>query len=220
MTKNNHTTHILIILAAFVAGGIIAWSFKPDSARNSNSSATGTSGDNNQQTAMQRMEQGDAQTKKALQELQSKTGREFDAAFVNTIIEHHMAATAMAKYVDNEAPHDEIKKLANSIISSQTKQIGELQDLAIAQGYNLMPADPAMMGNMTAMLDGKKDADLEAQFMKDMIKHHQSALDMAKLAPSNAQNEDIKRIAAEMIAEQTKEIADLRAWGQQWGYQL
>lgn len=220
MERSGNDNKILLVVVALLIGGLIAWFAKPDSNQNNSQSSMDMSNNSSQQTAMQKMEQGDAQTKKALQELQTKTGDDFDAAFINTIVEHHMAATAMAKYVDNEAPHDEIKKLANNIISSQTKQIGELQDLAIAQGYNLMPANPEMMSNMTAMLDGKKEAELEKQFMQDMIKHHQSALDMSKLAPTNAKNEEIKRIAAEMTANQTKEIADLRAWGKQWGYQL
>lgn len=217
MERMRSGSNVLVALAALLIGGLIGWIAKP--AYNQNDSPANTSTPA-QQTAMQKMEQGDTQTKKGLQDLQGKTGDAFDAAFINTIVEHHMAATAMAKYVDNEAPHDEIKKLATSIISSQTKQIGELQDLAIAQGYDLVPSDPAMTSDMSAMLEGKTGADLEKQFMQDMIKHHQAALDMAKLAPDNAKNEEIKRIAAEMTSEQTKEIQQLQAWGQQWGYQL
>lgn len=223
VSMDRSTHKVLLLIVGVLIGGIIAWMAKPDSNNQSNSMSgqnTSSSTNSSQQSAMAKTQAGDKKTKKMISDLQSKTGIDFDTAFINGIVEHHLAATSMAKYVDNEAPHDEIKKLANSIISSQSQQIGELQDIAIAQGYNLQPPDPAMLDSMTAMLNGKTGNDLEKQFMADMIKHHQAALDMAKPAATNANNADVKRIAAEMIDEQTKEIAQLRAWGQQWGYNL
>lgn len=217
------TNRAVILILGLIIGAVIAWAAKPssDSQKNSsqNMNKTGSSGSANQ-SPMQKMQAGDAKTKQMISQLQSKTGTEFDTAFINSIIEHHMAATAMAKYVDNEAPHDEIKKLANSIITSQSQQISDLQNIAIAQGYNLQPPDPQMLDDMTAMLKGKTGADLEKQFMSDMIKHHQAALDMAKPAATNASNADIKQIASNIITEQTKEIDQLKSWGQQWGYKL
>ncbi|MEP6776664.1 MAG: DUF305 domain-containing protein, partial [Chloroflexota bacterium] len=58
--------------------------------------------------------------------------------------------------------------------------------------------------------------DFEVAFLSEMIQHHQSALDMAKLVPDRAAHQEIKDVAQQIIAAQTKEISDMTGWLQQW----
>ena len=76
------------------------------------------------------------------------------------------------------------------------------------QGY--MAAMHAMGQNMMAM---EMTGDASGDFVRMMIPHHQSAIDMAKvlLAEENADPE-IKAIAEKIVADQTKEIQQLQAW--------
>lgn len=55
--------------------------------------------------------------------LEGKTGDEFDRAFVSGMIVHHQGAVEMAKAALKNAKRQEIKNLANEIISAQTKEI-------------------------------------------------------------------------------------------------
>lgn len=59
--------------------------------------------------------------------LKGKTGDDFDKAFISEMIVHHQGAIDMAKLAQQNAKHDEIKKLADDIISAQTKEIDEMQ---------------------------------------------------------------------------------------------
>lgn len=203
--------------AALIIGGVIGWAAKSGSTQKNNQGNTMQS---STKSSMQKMNMANSQSQSTINQLKAKQGVAFDAAFANAMISHHMAATAMAQFVDTEAPHAEIKTLAANVITSQTKEIGDLQTFALQQGYDLSPPDTAMINNMTASLTGKVKADLERQFMMDMIKHHQNAIDMAKLAPTNAASDTIKTMAGTIITAQTKEINDLKAWGGQWGYNL
>lgn len=59
--------------------------------------------------------------------LKGKTGDAFDKAFINDMIVHHQGAIDMANLAKQNAKHDEIKKLAEDIISAQTKEIEQMR---------------------------------------------------------------------------------------------
>ena len=48
--------------------------------------------------------------------------------------------------------------------------------------------------------------------------HHQGAIDMAKPAATNALHQEVKDLAKEIIAAQTKEITQMQLWQKEWGY--
>lgn len=52
----------------------------------------------------------------------------------------------------------------------------------------------------------------DAQFMQDMIPHHQQALEMAKLAPARTNSPDVLEIAGRIDASQNDEIAFMTQW--------
>ncbi|MDB5166004.1 MAG: uncharacterized protein JWM37_76 [Candidatus Saccharibacteria bacterium] len=58
--------------------------------------------------------------------LSSKTGDDFDKAFVADMIEHHRAAIAMAQLADSRAKHQEIKDLSANIIEAQAKEVSQM----------------------------------------------------------------------------------------------
>jgi len=67
-----------------------------------------------------------------------------------------------------------------------------------------------------AALNGEK---YDKNFLSNMIVHHQGAVDMAKLALVNAKHQELKGMAAGIIAAQEKEISNMTAWQKDWGYE-
>lgn len=59
--------------------------------------------------------------------LYGKTDSEFDKAFIDEMIVHHEGAVEMAQLALKNAGHQEIKDMANAIISAQTKEIGQMK---------------------------------------------------------------------------------------------
>ncbi len=55
--------------------------------------------------------------------LMGKTGDEFDKAFIDEMVMHHQGAVDMAKQVLATSKRPELIKLANDIITAQTKEI-------------------------------------------------------------------------------------------------
>lgn len=59
--------------------------------------------------------------------LDGKTGDDFDKAFIEGMIVHHEGAVAMAQLALQKAKHDEIKQMAQEIISAQTREINTMR---------------------------------------------------------------------------------------------
>lgn len=67
--------------------------------------------------------------------LKGKTGDEFDKAFISQMIEHHEGAVVMAVQARQDARHDEIKAMAEDIISAQTREINQMKNWQKQWGY-------------------------------------------------------------------------------------
>jgi uncharacterized protein (DUF305 family) len=59
--------------------------------------------------------------------LYGKTGDEFDRAFLSEMIMHHEGAVDMAESALQDAKHQEIKNMAQAIISAQTTEINQMK---------------------------------------------------------------------------------------------
>ncbi|WP_407520112.1 CopM family metallochaperone [Methylobacterium oryzisoli] len=69
-------------------------------------------------------------------------------------------------------------------------------------------ADRAMMHAMHVPYTGDPDVD----FRTHMIPHHQGAIDMAKVVLRHTSDPATRRMAQAIIAEQEREIAEMRDW--------
>ncbi|HJQ09328.1 MAG TPA: DUF305 domain-containing protein [Candidatus Saccharimonadales bacterium] len=74
------------------------------------------------------------------------------------------------------------------------------------------------MSGMVSYLKGKTGDDFDKAFVSGMIGHHQGAIDMAKLAESQAKHQEIKNLSKAIIDAQQKEIDEMKRWQASWGY--
>ena len=72
-----------------------------------------------------------------------------------------------------------------------------------------------MMGKMKSDPNAAS-APYDLQFLDTMSAHHQSAVDMAKMVDGKTDNAELKKFAAGIIADQNKEIAQMKEWREKW----
>jgi uncharacterized protein (DUF305 family) len=70
-----------------------------------------------------------------------------------------------------------------------------------------------MHRDMAIKFTGNADAD----FARGMIPHHQGAIDMAEIVLKFGKDDEVRKLATEIIAAQKTEIAQMRAWLQKNG---
>ncbi|MBA4183229.1 MAG: DUF305 domain-containing protein [Acidobacteria bacterium] len=75
--------------------------------------------------------------------------------------------------------------------------------------------------NMSGMSDMKSSPDAakqpyDLQFIDTMTHHHQGAVEMAKMALTKSNNEEVKKFAQKIIDDQNKEINQMKDWREKW----
>jgi DUF305 family protein family protein len=80
---------------------------------------------------------------------------------------------------------------------------------ATAEAQFLAENDAAMRKMMNGMVV-KPTGDVDAEFVAMMVPHHQGAIDMAVAVLRYGRNEQIRRLAQEIIVTQQEEIAAMR----------
>lgn len=157
------------------------------------------------------------------------TGETYDRNFIANMIAHHEGAVTMAQLALTNAKHQELKDMANDIISAQNGEISQMKSWQQAWGYPSSSSDNMMdhsaMGMMDEMagmeneLKGKTGDEFDKAFIEQMIMHHQSAIDMAAPGEKNAQHEELKDLTKAVVSAQTQEIKQMKQWQKDWGYE-
>ncbi len=160
-----------------------------------------------------------------------------DQQFIDMMVPHHQGAVEMAKIAQQRAEHPEIKTLADAIIRAQEGEITQLKAWRKAwfgsdqtPPLDKMPMVPGMGGAHGGHGGGSGTMDMAADvqkvrtagnpfdkaFIDAMIPHHQSAIEAAKIAQEKAERPEIKELARAIIADQQREIEQMKQWRQAW----
>jgi uncharacterized protein (DUF305 family) len=68
----------------------------------------------------------------------------------------------------------------------------------------------------SGMNHGSGMGDYDQNFIDGMVPHHQAAIDMAKIAQTQAEHAELKQLAADIVSAQDGEIAQLKGWRKAW----
>ena len=158
----------------------------------------------------------------------------YDLRFIDEMVMHHRGAIMSAEMMIADSEHPELRDLAQRIIEEQQRQIDQM--LAWRAEWYPDAATPAMTmessdgsmrgmmddsGMMGGMMDGMMgsmmDGDMaDRMFLRMMIPHHQLAIDMAEDALVNADHEELKTLAQEIIDGQSAEIEEMEGYLRDW----
>jgi uncharacterized protein (DUF305 family) len=134
-----------------------------------------------------------------------------DLQFVEFFIMHHQMAIDMAEHEVAHGSAADVKAIAQAVIDAQTAEVQTLMTIREQLDGEVAPPpeDPHAVAEMEAM-EGVSGAELDAMFLLEMIPHHASALGPAHRALPYLENPTLKKMAADIIAAQAKEIGELR----------
>ena len=145
------------------------------------------------------------------------TGNGADLAFASEMVPHHESAIDMAKVAERQGESQFVKDLAADIVAAQESEITtltaakrELEQAGVKQSDLGVPAHEMGMEMDSAMLEGAKPFD--KAFIDMMVPHHQGAIRMARAEIAKGGDEDLKRLAQEIVDGQAQEIEAMNAF--------
>ena len=151
-----------------------------------------------------------------------KNGEYSDERFIDTMVPHHEGAVDMAEVALKNAEHEEIRQLAEDIVSAQEAEIKELKSIKREEfGTSKIPMDMSAdqmrgMGMETDPRSLAKADPFDKSFIDAMIPHHRSAIEMAEVAARETNNSEIKDLAKDIVEAQRREISQMEQWRQKW----
>ena len=145
----------------------------------------------------------------------------FDLDFANMMILHHQAAIDMSKIEIAQGRDEQIIEMAQSIQTLQTAQIEQME--AFVANYKMPVVKTGITGNqpilaliMKSMMNKMNNMAMtghtDQDFIAMMIPHHRSAVVMAENELRQGKNEELKKLAEQMIVDQNSEIEEFKAW--------
>lgn len=147
---------------------------------------------------------------------------ETDVTFAQQMVPHHQQALMMSAMARRMANSDNVRALAKRISAAQEPEIelmvGWLDDWGVdTDGHgHMMGADgvmgmPGMMtgGTVRRLRHASGDA-FDRMWLRQMIVHHEGAVEMAIEEQAQGENADVIALAQRIEESQTKEIAYMR----------
>jgi uncharacterized protein (DUF305 family) len=155
-----------------------------------------------------------------------ENGRYSDKRFINAMVPHHQGAIAMARVALKNAEHEEIIELSQNIVSTQRAEIRELKSIKRKEKRKeygtsqvRVQMSPQQMQSMGMMMNPEHLAHskpFDRAFIDAMIPHHQSAIEMARVASKKSKNPEMRELAGNIVNAQRKEIEQMKQWRKRW----
>ena len=140
--------------------------------------------------------------------------------FIVQMIPHHEAAIAMSKNILTYTQNDELKTIAENIISEQTKGIEDMKaileasDKVINCSYDLQGYQNQLNNIFQTMFSRMRNActsnRIDANFIREMIPHHMGAVNMSELTLRYCIYSELRPILRGIISSQQKGISRMR----------
>jgi len=137
---------ILYGVTGLVVGIAATWGVAALSVNNNNTGMMNIMGmhTNTATDSQGMMDNNDMSMGQMMADLQGKTGDDFDKTFLSEMTMHHQGAIDMAKLAKANAKHQQIKNMADDILSAQSKEIDMMETWQTDWGYKAMPQSHMM----------------------------------------------------------------------------
>lgn len=133
-----------------------------------------------------------------------------EAAFLDAMILHHQGAVDMAREALEQAGRTEIRKLAETILQSQTAEIETMRRWRQEWFPGLAPQPITMDMGPMAVAPGSTPYD--QRFLEAMIPHHEAAVAMARWILPQTTRTELLQLANAIVRTQQAEIEQMRGW--------
>jgi uncharacterized protein (DUF305 family) len=137
--------------------------------------------------------------------------------FAQMMIPHHDQAMTLASLALRKSSERALLALARQISNTQGQEIVVMTNWLQTAGASLeaagdhsMHMDGMLTEEQLTALENASGTEFDQLFLKDMIAHHEGAIAMTQDLVANSSNPEVAALAADIIENQTAEIAYMK----------
>lgn len=140
-----------------------------------------------------------------------------ERAFLVDMVGHHSMAVAMAEMAKEKATHQELKDMADDIISAQTAEIERMRNW-LKKWYGREVGEGHDMGNDEdmQMLEEASGPEFEVLFLSMMSVHHTAAIERARAVRRYPLHGKVRQMTRDIIRTQQAEVRQMQEWLVAW----
>jgi uncharacterized protein (DUF305 family) len=144
--------------------------------------------------------------------------RTFETRFMHEMVEHHMMAVHMGMICLDKAVHQELRAMCQDIVTTQQQEIATMEQWLSAwygvthQAHDMPPGHHVRMEKLASL----SNAEFEIAFLREMIRHHRTAVVKASQCVERAYHEQLQDMCSEIVSAQLAEIGQMEDWLCQW----
>ncbi|WP_158703032.1 DUF305 domain-containing protein [Allosphingosinicella vermicomposti] len=146
--------------------------------------------------------------------MMAAVGADAGDTWVRKMIEHHRGAVEMSNTVLGQTQNADVRRMAQTTIDKQTREIQDLEKIAQANAAPSQDAAtlyrPSEM-KMHEQMMAATGSSVDEIWMRKMIEHHRGAVEMSDVVLAQNPNTAIRAKAEKAKADQQKEIQALEA---------
>jgi uncharacterized protein (DUF305 family) len=144
----------------------------------------------------------------------SAVGADVSDTWLRKMIAHHEGAIAMTEPVVAGGGDPRVVAIALRMAAQQGREIEEMKGLVRKDSApDPESAGPYAAGEkrMHESMEAAPGSDPSQTFLRRMIAHHQGAIDMSRVVLAQGRDHRVAAIARRIVADQSKEIAEIEA---------
>ncbi|OWR14023.1 DUF305 domain-containing protein [Chryseobacterium sp. VAUSW3] len=139
-----------------------------------------------------------------------------DADISKMMTEHHDGAVEMSELLLEKGKNDELKNFARKVIEAQNKEVQLMKKFEDRKEASPDSKEfvQELNRSMAAMMDKNIQIhnNIDKDYAQQMIPHHQSAVDMAKVYLKYGKEKELLQLCKDIVKTQNTEIAELKEW--------
>lgn len=137
--------------------------------------------------------------------------RQLEKRYLTGMISHHLTAIDLSRQVLEHSEREELRSLAQNIITADEKGIRELMDWKQAW-YQ----DNTEVTRFTRTNLGTADESFDLRFLNALIAHHDEAIALNKEIQTKSSRNEVLTLASNVVTGLSESKLQLESWRKEW----
>jgi uncharacterized protein (DUF305 family) len=141
----------------------------------------------------------------------------YDALFIDRMTIHALSTVDATNQCADAASRTDLADLCGAINASQQSYLSQMQQWRAAWYPDLPVTSGAGMTMASLVLPDAQATAFDRRVVAALLPHYAGMLALAEHAQQNAEHDELRDLAAQMVTTQQERLAQMQEWQAEWG---